>query len=70
MHALFMDVASHRPTSDEGSCRGWMGWSVVTVLDLTDSSSGGSPSPVCGEQGKNWDISSGVSAALSSPGRH
>lgn len=57
-------------TSEGVSCRGLLGRSVVTVLDLTDSSSGLSLSPVCGVQGKNWEISGGVFAALSSPGRH
>lgn len=66
----FSDAVSLTPTSEEVSCRGLLGRSVVTVLDLTDSRSGLSLSPVCGVQGKNWEISSGVFAALSSPGRH
>lgn len=64
------DVVSLRRTSDGEGFRGLRERSVVTVLGLTDSGSGGSPSPVCVGQGKNWEISGGVFAALSSPGKH
>ncbi len=58
------------PTSDGVSCRGLLGRSVVTVLDLTDSSSGCSLSSDCGVKGKNWEISGDVFGALSLPRRH
>lgn len=64
-------MKSNDPTSDGVSRRGLLGWSVVKMLSLTDSSPAGrSLSPVCGVQGKNWEISSGVCAALSLPARH
>lgn len=57
------------PTSDGVSRRGLAGCSVVAVLGLADSRApaGRSPSPVCGVDSKNWEISSGEFAALSLP---
>lgn len=59
-----------RITAEEVGLRGLLGRSVVTVLDWTDGSSGLSLSPVCVVLGSNWEISSRVFAALSSPRRH
>lgn len=56
------------PTSERVARCGLLGQLVVTVVGLTDSSSGLSLSPICSER-RNFDIS-GVFAELSLPGKH